>query len=162
MTRKRSPSVRHADLPGHKNHPAHTGQAIPRLRPVNQKATPERACSIFCAGKPNEPPHSSPLPSPLGCVFSGERMPLACRFRRLAENLVPHFSLGRRRSLRNENPAGRRIQHAGRVRSPGVPSGTRNPYALGGERERDGRRNHGGSIRRGPPHGCCFGPCLSG
>ena len=63
-------------------------------------------------------------------AFSGERMPLACRFRRLAENLVPHFSLGRRRSLRNENPVPtrREIQHAGRVRSPGVPGGTLNTY----------------------------------
>ena len=64
-------------------------------------------------------------------VFSGERVPLACRFRRLAENLVPHFSFWEERKLEKRESGGPPNSARGPRALPGVPGGTLNRYEPG-------------------------------
>jgi hypothetical protein len=61
-------------------------------------------------------------------VFSGERMPLAGRCRRLAENFVPHASSGEAREFVERESGGPPDSARGPRALPGVSAGTLNMY----------------------------------
>ena len=75
-----------------------------------------------------------PLPpalSPSGTCFE-ERMPSACSFRRLAENLVPHAFTSETRKCEERESGGSPDSARGPRALPGVPGGTLKRYRLGG------------------------------
>src|SRR6266545_4178256 len=83
-------------------------------------------------------------------MFSGERMPLACRFRRLAENLVPHSSSWEARKFVERESGGPPDSARGPRALPGVPGGTLNSYPRPQRTLRNAVRWHFDRLTPGP------------